>query len=149
MTFRPLLLALAAVAVLGARPAAAQTEETEEEAESEAPRPAGITQEWIGFELTPASMLIGASTGRPGYKPPSQFEAGPGGSMRLGRHRWQYGYVIPLQASLYVTSRQTILAYLQLEGGLIVPGTDRRLELGMGAGVGTLSVPYANECDGS
>jgi len=145
---RDLLLSLLAVAALGARPATAQTEEAEEEAASEAPRQAGITQEWIGFELTPVSMLLAGSTGSPGEKPPS-LDAGPGGSVRFGRHRWEHGYLIPFQASLYVTSRETILTYLQLEGGLIVPGTDRRLELGMGAGVGVLSVPYATGCDGS
>jgi hypothetical protein len=149
MMRRRLLLALVGVAV--ARPAAAQTEESEEteEAEIEAPRPAGITKEWIGFELTPISMLLASSTGPPGGKPPSRLDAGPGGSIRIGRYRWEYGYVIPFQASLYVTSRPTILMYLQLEGGLIVPGTERRLELGMGAGVGVLSVAYATGCDGS
>jgi hypothetical protein len=145
VTRRRLLLALVGVAVVAAQPAAAQTEE----AELEAPEPAGITQEWIGFELTPLSLLLPGSTGSFSEKPPSPLDAGPGGSIRVGRHRWQYGYVIPFQASLYVTPRQTILAYLQFEGGVIVPGTDRRLELGMGAGIGVVSAVYATGCDGS
>jgi hypothetical protein len=51
---------------------------------------------------------------------------------------------------LYVSSGdKTILAHMQVEGGLIVPGTDRRLELGMGIGFGILAMRYGTGCDGS
>ena len=129
---------------VGAPPAATQTEEVELEAQG----PAGVTQEWIGLELTPISLSLPGAQGLSSGKPASQLDVGLGGSIRIGRHRWEYAYLIPIQASLYVGS-QTILTYLQVEGGLIVPRTDRRLELGMGAGIGVLSVAHATNCDGS
>ena len=60
-------------------------------------------------------------------------------------------YAIPLQAGLFVSSlgTQTIFAHIQTEGGFILPGTDRRLELGVGVGVGILAMKYATGCDGS
>ena len=39
--------------------------------------------------------------------------------------------------------------HTQVEGGVIVPGTDRRLEVGVGLGAGILVMRYANTCDGS
>lgn len=136
------LLALCVVAVLtmaaGARAA---------EAESNATSPA-LTQEWIGFEVTPVSLaLASAPAGRAGHI--DTFQTGPGAGVRLGRYRWQHTYVIPVQANLYPTSGgQTLFAQLQVEGGLIV-GSDRRLELGIGVGLGILAMSYATTCDGS
>jgi hypothetical protein len=95
-------------------------------------------------ELTPISILP-----NPGS---SLVQAGPGAGLRLFRHRWQHAYVIPIQAGLYVglAGGLTLFSHLQTEGGVIVPGTARRLELGLGAGVGALlREPAApSECDG-
>lgn len=41
------------------------------------------------------------------------------------------------------------MAHVQTEGGLVVPGTDRRLEIGLGAGAGILAMKYGDDCDGS
>ena len=81
----------------------------------------------------------------------SKFQAGPGGNIRLGRHRWQYAYAIPIEVGLFVSTAgtQSIFAHVQAEAGLIVPGTDRRLEIGLGLGLGVLSMAYSVECDGT
>jgi hypothetical protein len=52
------------------------------------------------------------------------------------------------------TSRGTIFAHAEMEGGAIIPvgaqGNGRALEIGMAAGVGVLAVEYAEVgCDGS
>jgi hypothetical protein len=136
------LFALCAVVVLtmsaGARAA---------EAESDATSPA-LTQEWIGFELTPASLALASVPARStGHI--DTFQTGPGAGVRVGRYRWQHTYVIPVQANLYTTSGgQTLFAQLQVEGGFIV-GSGRRLELGIGVGIGMLAMTYATTCDGS
>ena len=142
-----LLCALAAGAVLAAS-AGARAAETDVGA-SESPT---LTREWIGLELTPVSYATSQPPrdGR-GDASFSALQAGPGGSIRLGRYRWQYAYVIPFMASLYVSSGdKTNFAHMQGEGGLIVPGTDRLFfELGVGFGVGILAVSYGNGCDGA
>src|SRR5438132_5913048 len=109
-----------------------------------------VTQEWLGLELTPLSVaLTGTPCCRPGASL-SPVQAGLGGSLRLLRHRWTHAYVIPVEAGLYVseTDSPTVFVHVQAEGGLIVPGTDRRLEVGLGAGAGVLNMDYANGCDG-
>jgi len=122
-----LCIALAAAA-LTAWPAAPRAAD----AELRTGRPAALTQEVIGVELTPASMALDSSV--------SRFQAGYGGSLRLFRHRWDHVYVIPIEAGLYVGEyfghNVTIAAHLMAEGGVIVPGTGRRLELGLGTGIG-------------
>ena len=138
------MLAAGAVLVASAGARAAETD-------GDAPESATLTREWIGLELTPVSYATSQPPrdGR-GDASFSALQAGPGGSIRLGRYRWQYAYVIPFMASLYVSSGvKTIFAHMQGEGGLIVPGTDRRLELGVGFGVGILAVSYGNGCDGA
>ncbi len=114
----------------------------------EAPSPS-LRQEWVGLELTPASMaLASCCDSQPGHI--DTYQAGPGGGIRFGRHRWERTYLIPLEAGLYVTSgNRTIFLHLEVEGGLIVPGTDRRLELGVATGLGILALEYSNKCDGS
>ncbi len=112
-----------------------------------APSP-GLTQEWIGFELTPLSVaLVSKPLGREGHL--DTFQTGLGVGIRVLRYRWERTYVIPVQAGLYFTSGdRTILAHLQVEGGFIL-GSDRRLEVGIGTGVGVLAMSYATTCDGS
>ena len=112
-----------------------------------APSP-GLTQEWLGFELTPAAVALASKPlGREGHL--DTFQAGVGVGIRVLRYRWEHTYVIPVQAGLYLTSdNRTVLAHLQVEGGFIL-GSDRRLEVGIGTGVGVLAMSYATTCDGS
>jgi len=112
-----------------------------------APNPS-LRQEWVGLELTPASVaLASCCDSRSGHIDTYQF--GPGGGIRFGRHRWEHTYLIPLEAGLYISSaHRTIFTHLEVEGGLIVPGTDRRLELGAATGLGILAMEYSVECDG-
>jgi len=140
------VLGLAACGVLGTRAGAARASE----ADVVAPPRAGLTQEWVGFELTPVSLALPSSCcyDRPGHV--QTFQSGPGASVRLFRHRWEHVYVIPIEAGVYVSSdNDTIFAHLETEGGVVVPGTDRRLEVGLGAGLGALAIRYADGCDGS
>jgi len=124
---RSLGIAVAAAA-LAAWPGATRAAD----AEVRTGRPTALTQELIGIELTPASMALDSSV--------SRFQAGYGGNLRLFRHRWERLYVIPIEAGLYVGEyfgrNVTIAAHLMAEGGVIVPGTGRRLELGLGTGIG-------------
>ena len=113
----------------------------------------GMTQEWIGLEVTPLSLaLASVPVGMEGHL--DMFQTGVGVGVRLMRYRWDHTYVIPVQAGLYSASdnsasdNRTAFVYLQVEGGFIV-GSDRRLEVGIGAGVGVLAMSYANTCDGS
>lgn len=140
--------ALALVASLTATAALARVAHaTDSDAETPAPT---LRQEWVGFELTPLSVALGSCCGYKGGHL-DRTQAGPGGSMRIGRYRWENAYVIPIEAGLYVSSGNgTIFAHLETEGGLIVPGTDRRLEIGVGTGVGVLAMTYNTaQCDGS
>lgn len=110
-----------------------------------------MTQEWIGVELTPLSLPL---RGAPCCDRPtslSPVQAGLGGTLRLFRHRWKHAYVIPIEGGVYVSSlgSRTAYVHVQAEGGLVVPRTNRRLELGLGAGAGILGMTYANGCDGS
>jgi hypothetical protein len=118
--------------------------------DDDAPEAATLTQEWVGLELTPVAV---AFPNPPTYRQGSvsTYQAGPGANIRFGRHRWQYAYVIPFQLGLFVSTAgtQTIFLHMQAEGGLIVPGTDRRLEIGLGLGFGVLSMAYSVECDGA
>ena len=109
-----------------------------------------LQQEWVGLELTPVSVALASCCGGKGGTL-DRYQAGPGGGVRFGRHRWEHAYIIPVEAGLYVTPRnKTIFVHLEIEGGVIVPGTDRRLEIGMGTGLGVLSMSYNNAgCDGS
>jgi hypothetical protein len=112
--------------------------------------PAPLAQEWVGIELTPVAIALPGTPGdRDGHV--STLQAGLGGNLRFGRHRWEYVYATPLQAGLFVSSlgTQTIFAHIETEGGFIFPGTDRRLELGVGVGLGLLAMQYATGCDGS
>ena len=118
------------------------------------PESGAVTREIIGLELTPVSLSL---TQAPSIAPeggPSRVQAGPGGAIRLLRYRWTYAYIIPIAAGLYVSvgnsnGNDTILARIQTEGGVIVPGTDRRLELGLAVGAGLLAIGYGSGCDGT
>ena len=115
-----------------------------------APPSGTMTQEWVGLELTPVSVSLPGTPccDRQGHVDTTQ--AGPGGGIRLFRHRWEHYYLTPVLAGVYVTSgNRTIFAHVETEGGLIVPRTDRRLELGIGLGLGGLAMKYATGCDGS
>ena len=144
---RRFVLALAAAALLAATaPARAAAEDDD----ISAPDAGTLRREWVGLELTPVSL----ATSQPPYRGPDQsfsaLQGGPGANIRLFRYRWEHAYVIPIMAGLYVSQGgDTVLALLQGEGGVIVPGTDRRLELGAGLGLGVLSMRYSNTCDGS
>jgi len=141
-----MLCALLAAAVLATR---AGSTRAAEDADTQQP-PAKLTQEWIGIELTPVAFALpDRPVGRQGSV--STTQAGPGGIIRLGRHRWKYAYAVPLEAGLFVSAAgtQTILAHVQTEGGLVVPRTDGRLELGLGLGLGVLSMAYSVDCDGT
>ena len=145
---RPIAIAIAfaslAFAVLAGHAGSAGAAEAD-------PAPAAtMTQEWVGLELTPMSVSFPGTPccGRQGHV--DTFQAGPGGGVRLFRHRWQNYYFTPILAGVYVTSEnRTIFAHVETEGGLIVPRTDRRLELGIGFGLAGLAVKYATGCDGS
>jgi hypothetical protein len=119
-------------------------------AEDDAAAPvSSLRQEWVGLELTPVSVALASCCDSHGGTL-DRYQAGPGGSIRFGRHRWDRAYIIPVEAGLYVTPRnETIFVHLEVEGGVIVPGTDRRLEIGMGTGLGILAMKYAVGCDGS
>ena len=128
------LFALAALSPAWPNPARAA------DADLSTRRPATLTQEVVGFELTPASMAMSSDATR--------FQAGPGGSLRFFRHRWEHLYLIPFQAGLYIVPRSaTAVAHIQIEGGVIVPGTARRLELGVGVGTGVIMLTPSDRCD--
>jgi hypothetical protein len=151
MTFngrRLMVFALAAAAggVLAARAAVARAAD----ADPATPATGTMTQEIVGLEFTPASIAMPSSA--PAYRSGhvDTYQAGPGGSIRLLRHRWERVYVIPLEAGFYVSSGNgTIFTHLETEGGVIIPGTDRRVELGLGTGVGILAMNFSSECDGT
>jgi hypothetical protein len=113
-----------------------------------------LTQELIGLELTPVSLSLTQAPSRAQDGGPARLQAGPGGVIRLLRHRWTYAYIIPIAAGFYVSvggsgGNNTILARVQTEAGVIVPGTDGRLELGLAAGAALLAIGYAPDCDGT
>jgi hypothetical protein len=156
----------AVASLLALRAASGHAEEQADEELREPPQPAEqageepqappqqeqqptLTQEWIGVELTPVSMsLASCCGGRSGTI--DRYQAGYGAGIRFGRHRFEYAYVNPFAAGLYVTSQnRTILVHFEFEAGVIVPATDRRLELGAGFGLGYLSLSYGVGCDGS
>lgn len=138
-------LALVAGAVLTAWSGTTRAADAEIDASA-----SSLRKEFIGFELTPVSVSLPGSP--PSYRPGhvDRYQAGFGAGVRLLRFRWEYAYVIPIQAGVYVSSGNgTIFAHIGAEGGVVVPGTDRRLELGMGAGAGILAMHYSSDCDGS
>jgi hypothetical protein len=129
----------AAILAMSARAGAA-------EGEAAASSP-GLTQEWIGVELTPVSLALAkVPAGASGQI--DTLQTGHGAAIRLGRYRWEHTYVTPFQVGFYGSDGGTTYAYLQIEGGFIV-GSDRRFELGVGVGLGVLAMSYATTCDGS
>jgi len=110
-----------------------------------------LKQEWIGVELTPFAIPL---TGAPCCDRETSLypvQVGLGGTLRLLRHRWEHAYVIPIEGGFYrsTASSPTTYLHVQAEGGLVVPGTNRRLEMGLGVGAGILGITYASGCDGS
>jgi hypothetical protein len=110
-----------------------------------------LTQEWVGVELTPFAIPL---TGAPCCDRETSLypvQAGFGGTLRLLRHRWEHAYVIPVEGGLYRStgSSETTYLHVQAEGGLVLPGTNGRVELGLGVGAGILGMIYASGCDGS
>jgi hypothetical protein len=125
-----------------------------DEAPANGPASGAMTQEIVGLELTPVSLSLTEAPSRAQDGGPSRVQAGPGGTIRLLRHRWTYAYIIPIAAGVYVSvgnsgGNDTILARVDTEAGVIVPGTDRRLELGLAVGAGLLGIGYAPDCDGT
>ena len=108
-----------------------------------------LVQEWVGLELSPLSLNSGSSPGQA----LTRFQPGPGGTLRLLRHRWTRAYWTPLQAGLFVgeAGAGTIFAHVDMEGGGIISlGPRTALEFGLAAGVGILAIRYATSgCDGS
>jgi len=142
-----LLLALFAGAALAAAPGEIRAAERTN-AEIEEPAPPTVIREWVGIEVTPVSYSLAHATSEQG-EASSPLQAGPGGSVRLFRHRWEQVYVIPIQAGIYVgSSNEVIFAHVQTEAGLVVAGTNRRLEVGLGLGLAVLAIKYGNHCDG-
>jgi hypothetical protein len=141
-----LLLAVAPLAV-GARAgeAAAAAPDASLEDTSAPSRQGPLTQEYGGFEAAPMGLAFGgASAGGP-----SRFQPGGGATIRFGRHRWRFGYLTPAQTGFFF-SEQTMLLHAQIEAGLVFPSPLHRLEVGLGAGIGVLSIAYApTGCDGS
>ena len=146
MSVRHRLSALAAAAMLMATASTRALAAVDDE-----PEPATMKKEWVGLELTPVSYATSPPPNDYRYDGSfATWQGGPGGTIRLLQFRWKYAYVIPFMAGLYVTSgNRTIFAHTGAEGGVIVPGTDRRLELGVGLSVGVLAIRYGNFCDGS
>jgi hypothetical protein len=135
-----LLFTLAAGAALAAWPGAAGAADGEVSARSSGT----LTQETLGVELIPASMALG----QPPDATESRFDVGAGGSLRLFRHRWERVYVTPIQAGLFVSSvSESAVVHLQTEAGVIVPRTARRLELGLGVGVGGAFIDHEDNCN--
>jgi hypothetical protein len=136
------LAALATAAAVHATPA------VEGEAVVAEP-PSSVRLEWVGIELSPISLNSGHP---PSGQDPTRFQPGPGGTLRVLRHRWTQAYWTPLQAGLFVGEggSGTIFTHLDTEGGGIFPlGEGTALELGMAAGIGILAIRYASGCDGS
>jgi hypothetical protein len=68
------------------------------------------------------------------------------------RRRWTHAYMTPLQFGIYRSvgntgPNDTILARIETELGLIVPGTARRLEFGLAGGIGVLAIGYSRQCE--
>jgi hypothetical protein len=105
-------------------------------------------QEWAAIEVSPLSFNLGSAE-----QSPTRVQPGPGGTLRLLRHRWKRAYVTPIQAGLFIgeLGGATILAHVDVEGGFILPlnADTQAFELGLAAGAGILAVPYATTCDGS
>jgi hypothetical protein len=112
-----------------------------------APSAWSLRQEYLGIEIAPVSFNLGSA---PDGRAPPRLQVGPGGRLRLLRHRWTEAYWTPVSAGLLVTSgNETIFTHVESEGGWVVPATSRALELGLAAGFGILSIAYASGCDGS
>ena len=141
------------VAALTAGPVTARAVEGED-AEAGAPVATGLSFEYFGLEVTPGSIMLTDPPVFEGEAPPPRAQIGGGITIRAIRRRWEYGYVTAVQAGFYVSTKSgsgqdTIVARLEMEGGGIVPGTDRRLEVGLAAGIGVLGIGYASHCDGT
>ena len=65
---------------------------------------ATLRKEWVGLELTPVSYATSQppADGR-ANTPFSALQTGPGGTLRVGRYRFEQGYIIPFMSSLYVS----------------------------------------------
>ena len=109
-----------------------------------------VRQEWGGIEISPLSFNMGSA---PDGQHPTRVQFGPGGILRVLRHRWEWAYVTPVQAGLFLgyMGDRTILVHVDAEGGIVLrlPDGAQSLELGLACGVGILAMSYANVCDGS
>jgi hypothetical protein len=140
ITYRRSWFVLVAGVLMAARAGAARATDTD----LRSSRPATLSQEMMGLELTPASMALGHSTAASS----SRFDAGLGGGIRFFRRSWEHFYLTPFQANLYVSSTSdTLVAHIQTEAGVIVPRTARHLELGLGAGLGVIAIDYPSYCE--
>lgn len=115
-----------------------------------------LQREWVGVELAPLSMNLGSA---PSGMAPDRFQPGFGGTVRLLRRAGERFYWTPLMVGLFVapthlddtlrTSTETIFAHVQTEAGVRRATAAGTFELGLAAGAGLVSIPYANTCDGT
>jgi hypothetical protein len=141
------LAGVAGLTVLAAWPGAARSATNDDEDPTGVrPPPRGIDQEIIGIELPLVSGILKQAPGS-FTEGQSRVEAGAGLAIRVARHRWEHAYYTPLAVGLFLAS-DTGYAHALTEGGLIVPGTGRRLELGAALGFGVLRMTYSSHCDG-
>jgi hypothetical protein len=150
---RGTVVLLLVFAALTAAPTAVRADDGEDDERADR-GPADLSFEYFGLELTPGSIMLTDPPVFDGETPPPRAQIGGGITIRAIRRRWEYGYLTAFQAGFYVSrasgnGQDTIVARLEMEGGAIVPGTDRRLEVGLGAGIGVLGIGYASHCDGT
>ena len=112
----------------------------------------GMRWEWAAAELLPLSVNAGSV---PSWEtPPTRFRAGLGGMLRGPRLRWTNVYWTPLEVGGFVAGGGSgadgiVLMQVATEGGLRLPVGPGTFELGLGAGLGGLSIDYGTDCDGT
>jgi hypothetical protein len=99
---------------------------------------APLTQEIVGLEVSGPSLAFGD-----GLSP--RLGIGIGGLLRLGRHRWAHAYITPVAGGLFVGTGTVfdyaISARVLTEAGVVLRSAAGVFELGLGAGLGLLSIP--------
>jgi hypothetical protein len=133
VTLRLLVLASAAMAVLGAAPARADQPVVG----------TVLRQGWIGAEVAPLSFNQGSGP----RDHPSRVQPGVGLTLRLFRHRWLNGpYWTPVQVGGFfgwgADGDWTFFVGAQTEVGGVLRIGDQVLELGVGLGGGILGIRH-------
>ncbi|HVY40526.1 MAG TPA: hypothetical protein VHM31_21460 [Polyangia bacterium] len=108
--------------------------------------------EWAGVELLPLSVNAGSV--RSWETPPPRFRAGLGVMLRGPRLLWTNVYWTPLEAGGFLSgsgsgANRIVLMQVATEAGLRLPVGPGTFELGLGAGLGGLSIDYGTTCDGT